>query len=234
MTSRGSWQDLPRALVADDLAALAGELDALPPRLVRARVEAELVRVVPVAEVHSVSYAPGAQRLDAVIADAAGVTAVVSAVHASCAPGRLDSIAAALRGDLRYVAGSVRRAGGGIVIDPIGFALDGSVVVPDLAAADRGTDPDDAPPQVTDALGLALDEAAALLAELAHGGLHHAAATMPGRVRAAASRLRKVGLRRVADTMTNLAGRLGPDPGDAAVEAWVDAYLRVNVAADMR
>ena len=31
-----------------------------------------------------------------------------------------------------------------------------------------------------------------------------------------------------------LAGRLGPDPGDTAAEAWVDAYLRVNLAADMR
>ncbi|MFI7540016.1 hypothetical protein [Actinoplanes sp. NPDC049599] len=234
MVSRGSWQDLPRVLLVDDLAALAGELDALPPRLIRARVEAELVRVVPVAAVHSVSYAPGAQRLDAVIADAAGVTAVVSAVHAACAPGRLDSMAAALRADLRYVAGSVRRAGGGIVIDPVGFALDGAVVVPDLAAAGRGTDPDDAPARTTDALGQALDEAAALLAELAHRGLHHAPATMPGRLRGSAGRLRKAGLRRVAETMTGLAGRLGPDPGDAATQAWVDAYLRVNLASDMR
>ncbi|MGW4943034.1 GspMb/PilO family protein [Actinoplanes sp. NPDC004185] len=234
MTSRGSWQDLPRALIADDLAALSGELDALPPRPVRARVEAELVRVIPVAEVHAVSYAPGAQRLDAVIADAAGATAVVSATHAACAPGRLDSMAAALRGELRYVAGSVRRAGGGVVIDPIGFALDGSVVVPDLAEAARGADPDDVPPLATDPIGLALDEAAALLAELAHVGLQHAPATMPGRLRAAAGRLRKAGLRRVAETVEALAGRLGPDPGDAAVAAWVDAHLRVNLAADMR
>ncbi|WP_433724441.1 hypothetical protein ACQP2Y_03260 [Actinoplanes sp. CA-051413] len=234
MTSRGSWQDLPPALIADDLAALSDELDALPPRPVRARVEAELVRVIPVAEVQAVSYAPGAQRLDAVIADAAGITAVVSATHAACAPGRLDSMAAALRGELRYVAGSVRRAGGGVVVDPIGFALDGSVVVPDLAEAARGADPDDAPPLATDAIGLALDEAAALLAELAHVGLQHAPATMPGRLRLAVGRLRRAGLRQVAETVEALAGRLGPDPGDAAVAAWVDAHLRVNLAADMR
>ena len=248
MASRGSWPDLPRALIADDLAALAAELDALPPRPVRARVEAELVRVLPVAEVRSVTYAPGAQRLDAVIADAAGVTAVVSATHAACAPGRLDSMAAALRGELRYVAGSVRRAGGGVVVDPIGFALDdagrtagearrepvGGVVVPDLAEAARGTVPDDAPALTTDAMGLALEEAAALIAELAHAGLHHAPATMPGRMRAAARRLRRAGLRRVAETVEVLAGRLGPDPGDAAVAAWVDAHLRVSLAAEMR
>jgi len=234
MASRGSWRDLPRALIAGDLAALAGELAALPPRPVRARVEAELVRVIPVAEVHSVSYAPGAQRLDAVIADVAGVTAVVSASHAACAPGRLDSMAAALRGELRYVAGSVRRAGGGVVIDPIGFALADSVVVPDLAPADRGTDPDDAPMLSMDPLGLALDEASALLAELAHRGLQHAPATVPGRLRTASGRLRRVGLRRVGESVEALAARLGPDPGDGAAEAWVDAYLRVNLAADMR
>jgi hypothetical protein len=234
MMSRGSWQDLPRALLAGDLTALAVELDELPPRPVRARVEAELVRVVPVAEVRTVSYAPGAQRLDAVIAGAAGVTAVVSAVHASATPGRLDSMAAALSGDLRYVAGSVRRAGGGVVIDPIGFALDGSVVVPDLAAVSGGPDPDDAAPSTVDPLGLALDEAASLLAELAHVGLLHVPATVPGRLRASAARLGQAGLRRVAAAVESLAARLGPDPGDAAAEAWVDAYLRVNLAADMR
>uniref|UniRef100_UPI00366DE28D hypothetical protein n=1 Tax=Actinoplanes nipponensis TaxID=135950 RepID=UPI00366DE28D len=234
MTSRGSWEDLPRALIADDLGALAAELDGLPPRPVRARVEAELVRVVPVAEVRSISYAPGAQRLDAVITDAAGVTAVVSATHAACAPGRLDSMAAALRGDLRYVAGSVRRSGGEVVIDPTGFALADSVVVPDLTDADRTADPGSAPAQAPDALGLALDEAAAVLAELAHGGLQHAPATVPDRLRATARRLRGVGLRRAGEAVEALAAGLGPDPGDAAVEAWVDAHLRVNLAAEMR
>jgi hypothetical protein len=80
-----------------------------------------------VAGVRSVSYAPGAQRLDAVIADASGTTAVISAVQASCAPGRLDAMAAALEGSVRYVAGQVRRGGGSIVIDPIGFAVEDAV-----------------------------------------------------------------------------------------------------------
>jgi hypothetical protein len=120
------------------------------------------------------------------------------------------------------------------VIDPIGFALADSVVVPDLAPADRGTDPDDAPMLSMDPLGLALDEASALLAELAHRGLQHAPATVPGRLRTASGRLRRVGLRRVGESVEALAARLGPDPGDGAAEAWVDAYLRVNLAADMR
>ncbi|MFI5938525.1 hypothetical protein [Actinoplanes sp. NPDC051494] len=233
MASRGSWQDLPRALLADDLAALSAELDALPPRPIRARVQAELVRVVPVAEVRSVSYSPGAQRLDAVITDAAGVTAIISATHAACAPGRLDSMAKALNGEIRYVSGTVRRGGGGLLIDPFGFAVEGGVVVPDLEAADRGSNPDGELPRRTDPVAQALDDALGLLAEVAHRGLQHAPATMGDRLRGASGRLAAVGMRRTADAVTNLAALLGPDPADAAVTAWVDAYLRVSVAGDL-
>lgn len=234
MTTRGSWQHLPRSLIVTDLARLADELDALPPRPIRARVEAELVRVVPVAEVRSVSYAPGAQRLDAVIADASGTTAVISAVHAACAPGRLDAMATALRGAVRHVAGSVRRGGGTIIIDPLGFTVEDAVVVPDLCPAERDTPPGGLPPAATDPLLPALDEALSLLAELVHRGLQHAPATMGGRLGEAAARLRGLGLGRAADAVDTFAGRLGPDPGDAAVAAWVDAYLRLSLAADLR
>jgi hypothetical protein len=234
MASRGSWQNLPRALIAADLAALATELDALPPRPVRARVEAELVRVVPIAEVVTVRYSPGAQRLDAVIVDAAGTAATVTATHAACAPGRLDGVAAALAGEVRYVAGTVRRGGGGIVIDPIGFAVGDGVLVPDLSPAGPGAEPRDRPDSPIDPLGHALEEAVALLAEVAHRGLVHAPPTMGQRLRQAADRLARVGLRRAADATTVLAGLLGPDPGERAVQAWVDAFLRVSLSAELR
>lgn len=190
--------------------------------------------MIPVADVRSVSYASGAQRLDAVIADASGTTAVISAVHASCAPGRLDAMAAALRGPVRYVSGSVRRGGGNVIIDPIGFAVGDAVVVPDLCPADRGTPPGRTAPAATGPLALALDEASSLLAELVHRGLRHAPVTMSGRLREAAARLRGLGLRRAADAVDTVADRIGPDPGEAAVTAWVDAYLRLSVAADLR
>jgi hypothetical protein len=194
-----------------------------------------------------VTYAPGAQRVDAVIADEAGVTARVTAVHAACAPGRLDAVVAALTGGARFVAGHVRRAGGGVVIDPIGFAggnLEaggsgreeggGGVIVPDLAAAARNADPRDRPALIAGSLGQALDEALALLAEVAHRGLLHLPSSMAGRLRGAGERLGRVGLRRVGESVTVLSGLLGPDPGDAAVEAWADAYLRASTAADLR
>jgi hypothetical protein len=67
----------------------------------------------------------------------------------------------------------------------------------------------------------------------AHQGLRHLPATMPGRLRAAAGRLNAVGLRRAAASVESLAARLGPDPGEAAIDAWVEAYLRITVASGL-
>ncbi|GAA0565371.1 SWIM zinc finger family protein [Paractinoplanes ferrugineus] len=234
MATRGSWDELARSLIVADLGRLATELAALPPRPIRARVEAELVRVVPVAEVLSIGYAPGAQRLDAVIAGPDGSTATITATHAACAPGRLDAVAEALSGEVRYVAGSVRRAGGGVLIDPIGFAVDAGVVVPDLAAAGGGVDPATPAGAGPDPLGQALDETLSLLSELAHRGLAHTPPTMAGRLTKAAEQLARTGLHRAAEAVRTLAGLLGPDPGDEAVTAWVDAHLRVSLTSELR
>jgi hypothetical protein len=62
-----AWNHLPQALVVDDYAAAAAHLAELPPRQVRARVEAELVRAVRVTEVTDVAYDPAAQRLTATL-----------------------------------------------------------------------------------------------------------------------------------------------------------------------
>ena len=62
-----SWDDLPQALVIDDYPTAAAHLAELPPRQVRARVEAELVRAVRVTEVSDIAYDPAAQRLTATL-----------------------------------------------------------------------------------------------------------------------------------------------------------------------
>ena len=68
---------------------------------------------------------------------------------------------------------------------------------------------------------------------VAHQGLLHLPTTYPDRLRGAARELRKAGLRRVASAVDGFAATLGPDPGEDAVQAWVDAYLRVDVALDL-
>ncbi|GLY32639.1 hypothetical protein [Kineosporia sp. NBRC 101731] len=233
MTVSRPWQHLPAAIAPPSLTVLAGELDELPPRLVRARVKAELVRVIPVTEVEWVAYSPGDQRLDAVVTDADGTRAMISATHDSWAPGRLDAMAAALGDGLRQVSGTVRRSGGGIVIDPIGFALDDEVIVPDLTPATHTQNPDPGAPGGRDVLHQVLDDASALLTQMAHRGIHHLPNTVPARLTTAAAALRRVGLHLVADDVEQLGAGLGPEPGPAVIESWVNAYLRVSLARDL-
>ncbi|MFI5909422.1 hypothetical protein [Dactylosporangium sp. NPDC051541] len=239
--SRGAWDRLPDALLVRDLAALAAELDRLPPRVVRARVEAELVRVLAVGEVREVSYSPGAQRIDAVLTDARGNAATLTATHTAAAPGRLDAIAAALGNGPgnglgegpAFVSGVVRRAGGGIEIEPLAIVVGERVVVPDLAEAGGG----ELGPHWSDgrdALRAALDHAIGVVAEVPHRGLRHLPPSFGDRLRAVGDGLTKVGLYQAAASVVGLADRLGPEPDRALVDVWVDAHVRLTVMAEMQ
>lgn len=222
-----AWSDLPEPLLVRDLAALDRAMTALPPRLIRSRVAAELVRVIEVDAVRELRYDPAAQRLEAVIADRAGATAVVSATHSPHAPGALDALAEALKDDPHHVSGSVGRVGGALVIDPLAVATPRAVVLPDLAPGDGDaalasggrTDP---PP-----LTAALEGAVAASAEVAHRGLRHVTDGVRGRVAEAADALRRVGLARAAGSLTALHAALSAgDPG-RMITAWVDAHIRL-------
>ncbi|MEU4688645.1 hypothetical protein [Actinoplanes sp. NPDC023714] len=232
----GAWDRLPPGLLVTDYPLLAAELDALPPRPVRARVRAELVRVLAVAEVGEFRYEPGEQRLTVEIRDAAGNAAVVAATYAAVAPGRIDAVLAALsgkHGTPRYVAGSVHRSGGRTVVDPYGIAADGPPIVPDLTDADQAAERLEPAAGPEDPLAEAVAHAAAVLAEAAHTGLAHLPGGYPDRLAEARRRLARVGLHRVADDLGGLAAVLGPDPGEAAVTAWVNARLRIGSVTEL-
>jgi hypothetical protein len=226
---------LPAGVLVRDFGELAAELDALPPRPVRARVEAELVRVLAITEVAGIRYEAGRQRLTARVTDAAGAVATVVVTHAAVAPGRLDAVAATLsgaRGRPRFVAGTVRRSGRGVVLEPSAIAADGVPVVPDLAGPDPQAVPGDGWVPEPDPLGEAVVWAREVLTDAAHIGLAHLPAGHPGRLRAAAEGLSRVGLSRVAESVHRLAVLAGPDPGEEATGAWVGAYLRVSTAEE--
>ncbi|WP_433085938.1 hypothetical protein ACQP1P_11880 [Dactylosporangium sp. CA-052675] len=231
--SRGAWDRLPDTLLVRDLAALAGELAGLPPRAVRPRIEAELVRVLEVAQVHAVAYAPGAQRLRAGLVDRHGNRAVLTATHTAAAPGRLDAVAEALAAAPSYVSGVVRSTSGGIEIDPLAIVAGTTVVVPDLgeAGAAELALPDGVREEP---LAEALDHAIATLAEMPHRGLRHLPPGFGDRLRKAGDGLNRVGLHRAAAALETLRDALGPEPGAAVVRAWVDAHLRLTVTAELR
>ncbi|MEV6984170.1 hypothetical protein AB0M95_23350 [Sphaerisporangium sp. NPDC051017] len=234
--SRGDWGELPPSLVVTDFAALSRELDALTLRPIRPRVEAELVRVVAVTRVEAVTYAPGDQRLDAVIVDQAGSTATVRATHTGAAPGRLDSLAAVLageEGELRFVSGVVGRTAGGVVIEPVGLAAGGRVVVPDLQPAGGSGRLMIAEDDRHEPLTAALIDTRGLLAEVAHRGLSHLPPTYDARLATAAQRLTVLGLHRIAQAVTAFAAMRTHDSDEAIEQAWIDAYLRLDVALDL-
>ncbi|WP_433059280.1 SWIM zinc finger family protein [Dactylosporangium sp. CS-033363] len=221
--SRGAWDALPDALLVRDLAALAAELDRLPPRMLRPRVEAELVRVIKVAAVREITYAPGAQQLEAVLVDEHGNEATLIATHTAAAPGRLDAIAANLTAP-SYVSGVVRRRGGAVELDPLAIAAGGRVVLPDLAEA-RGGELGPRRPDRADPIRAALDHALATLAEVPHRGMRHLPPTFGDRLRTARDRLIGVGLYKAAEAVHKF-GETNRQ------EAWVEAHIRLSVTAE--
>ncbi|GAA1798642.1 hypothetical protein [Actinomadura chokoriensis] len=229
-----AWETLPAALLVRDYAAEARALDALPPRLVRPRVEAELVRAVEVAGVRDIGYHPGAQRLEAVVADAAGTTAVVSADYSPHRPAALDALAAALAAGPRLLTGAVRRDRGGLVVDPFAVLTGDGVVLPDLAPGEGTAALDAPPPDVRDPLSRALDEALAACAEAAHRGLSRISPGLRERIVRAGEDLEANGLRTAAGTVAALAAALTADDPHRAVRAWATAHIRLLATAELR
>ncbi len=222
-----SWEALSDAVLVRDLAAESAVLDRLPPRLVRARVEAELVRVVAVAEVRSTHYFPGAQRLEAVVADELGATATVSATYRGVCPGALDALADALGSGPVLVSGSLRRVGGVLVVDPIAVLTGAGLVVPDLAPLPGVDLVPGYGDQGSDLIGSAVDAALAACAEAAHRGLRHLTPTLRARLDDVAADLRRVGLTGNADAVAAF-GR------EASTRTWVDAQVRLLTTAECR
>ncbi len=221
-----AWDHLPRALVVDDYDATAAQLAELPPRQVRARVEAELVRAVRVAEVSDLVYDPAAQRLTATLHGPTGSTCVLEATHRAVAPRSLDALAAALRAGPTTITGSVRRHRGALVVDPVAVLTEAGVVVLDLAA---DTSPQPLQPGVTtsDPLSSGVDSALTVLAEAAHRGLDHLTDSLLARAREVGAHLHRTGLRTAAALVTAFA--------DApAADTWLSAHLRLLVTADAR
>ncbi|HXV93819.1 MAG TPA: hypothetical protein VD813_11005 [Pseudonocardia sp.] len=222
----GAWTDLPDAVRPAGVVPLREALSTLPPRPVRARVVAELVRVLPIARVESVGYHPGAQRLDAVVADPAGATATISLIHRPDTPGALDALARALDDGPRFVSGTVRLGRGGLVVDPLAVLGAGGPVVLDLAAVDPAA-PAPAGAPDPDPLTAALDDALAVLAEAAHRGLATLPATVAARAEDAAAGLARAGMATSAAALRDWAR-------ENTVGTWVHAQIRLATAAELR
>ncbi len=230
--SAGRWDELPEGLLVDDLGAEAARLAGLPPALVRARVIAESVRAIRVEAVEDVHFRPGAQQLVATIRAAEG-TARLVATHTSAAPGAIDALARSLSGEagaVRFVAGHLRRHGGGIDVEPTAVAAGASVVVPAFADA-SGEAIDTTAGVVADRLAAEVTGALELTAEVVHRGHRHLPPGWPQRAERAAAGLRQVGLSSASAAVAAVATEVRAGGRDL-FDRWADAHIRLLVTAE--
>ncbi|MEV3937125.1 hypothetical protein AB0K52_14250 [Glycomyces sp. NPDC049804] len=229
-----AWNDLPESLRATNLDALADELAARPPALVRPRVTAESLRVVAVEETRLLGYDPASQCLAAEILAPKGGAAVLRVPHRAAAPGALEAAEKALLKGVTAVAGHVHRHRGELIVEPTALLTEDGPVVPDfapgddtaeLAAADAAAE--------TDPVSAAIDGALIACADLAHQGLRSAREPSRRRVEAAAAELQRVGLQRAATDFAHLSTSLAAEDDPAKCAAWTAAAVRILVTAEL-
>jgi hypothetical protein len=230
--SSGSWDTLPEGILLRDLDAENSRLASLAPAVVRARVVAEAVRVVAVESVGELQWSPGSQQLHTRIHAPVG-TARVVATHTVAAPAAIDALARALSGavgPVRFVAGHLRRHGGGIDIEPTAVVADTGVIVPAFAEA-AGPAIGPAPRPLTDPLSAITSEAIDVSADLLHRGLRHLSPSWPQRAARTAELLRHAGLSTAGAALSGLADTVGAGAADL-LDRWADVHLRLLVTAE--
>ncbi|MEU9979224.1 hypothetical protein [Streptomyces sp. NPDC051014] len=229
-----AWADLPASLLVRDLAVHLRSWDNRPPRLIRPRVEADTARVLTVAAVGSVGYDAAQQRLEAVVRDPSGASALIRADHDPVCPGRLDALAEALgSGRVRFVSGLLRREGGRPVLDPLAVLTGDELVICDLAADDGRSVPAPAAEHVPDPITRALASGLSALADLAHTGLRGHTRIARDRLATAAAELRRTGLHAGAALLETVATALATESPDAAPAPWADAAIHLLVSLDV-
>ncbi|WP_128984785.1 hypothetical protein [Streptomyces roseicoloratus] len=232
-----SWADLPEPLLLRDFAAHAAALRELPPRFLRPRIAADTVHVTEIHAVDDIGYDPARQQLTATVRDAHGTPATVAAPHNPCAPGGLDALAAALRGEhgeLRHLSCTVRAAGDGLVLDPIAARTDDGVLVPDLAApASAAPLAAASHPAPGDPVTAALETGLAALSAATVHGLRRLPDGARTALDDAAAGLARIGLTTAAAHLRAIPAALTGEGADAAVRGWLDAELYLLTAREL-
>ena len=230
LPSTGQWEALPPGLLLRDLDEAAARLAGRPPSVVRPRVAAHDLHAVVVDAVEDVRWQPGSQQLLATVRAPAGAL-VLRARHTAAAPGAVDNLQAALAGEVRAVAGHLLRESGRLVLEPTAVAVDGRVVVPDLAPPVPMTAVPQGSAGSGDPLRGAVEQALDVAAALVHSGVGQLPALWPGRVERAADALRRAGLPVAGYALQALPGALRADPA-GLLAAWADVHLRLLVTAE--
>jgi len=235
---RGDWEDLPAPIQIANQESFQTRVSSRPPRWLRARVKAENVHVVPVAEIDGVWWVPGEQAVVARLVHPSGDVVRLVSRFRGAAQGSLSALAEALTSDkVRFVSGFVRMLPDGLEIDPVGIVTD-RLIVPDLQPRHDFDLPVGRSFEVVDPVGEAIAQGQSCLDDLVHTGLRSAALSWQKRGRDAAKLLNTVGMRSTSAAMERCVSAVADCRGggdlEPAVEAWVDVSLRLSLAPTVR
>ncbi len=132
-----AWEQLKAPLLAEDFGEIAARLDLLPPACFRPRRAGGDFHVCPLRNVEAARFDPVANAITAVLIDANGERALLWHPWSTRGQNGAEALLAELLGDAKplFVAGQMRRSGGGLVIHPtaVVFAGEGAsrrVVMP--------------------------------------------------------------------------------------------------------
>jgi hypothetical protein len=116
------WESLRPPVLVEDFAELQARLDALAPSALRPRRQGEDFHVCAVAAVEGAGFDLPTQAVRAVLVDARGARAALAHAHTSRGAAGTEALLTLLGerpGDVRFVAGPVRREATGLVLRPV-------------------------------------------------------------------------------------------------------------------
>ena len=122
-----AWESLKAPVFVEDYAELAARLRVLPPSAIRPRRAAEDFHVIPVAAVSAAGFDVPTQSVRALLADATGATIALVHPFTERARSGTEALLAHLHDAecvLKFVSGTVRQSGRGLVIAPVCCVLE--------------------------------------------------------------------------------------------------------------
>lgn len=247
-----AWEDLKEPLRVDDYEELQRRLASLPPASLRPCWVAEDFHVLQVASAGEVSFDTARQRVEAVLRDGWGRAALLSHAYVSrAAPGAEALLAELRRGTpVRFVAGHVRLAAGGVQIHPTALVFESEgrrrllqpwVHPPSREeAAEAPLVSPGAPSLDADPIGRWLADAESAMGEILVLGLHRADAATANAWSALAGKAESCGLLRLARPCRSVADSLGQKQHSlewdsrACLDSLVQSAAMVRIAVELQ
>lgn len=217
----GDWLERFRPpLLVTNFHDLSQELKTSGPELFRPRVEAENLRILKIADCHSVSYSPGSQELVAILADQDGNEAALRYAHQKSQPQALNALAESLTRGVQALSGFVSLESNQLQVTPLSIVNAEGVTC--LATAGPVPLPPDLPLQALDPHRSQPDRAWEMCCEAAHRGLKFLTENWKQDCREFSQECHDAGFVNLASQLENLATKSDPQSWwQAAVRAYL-------------